>query len=95
MTYRNERLLKAVRGLPCAHCGLEDETVCAAHSNELAHGKGRGLKAPDWRIAALCLKCHWELDQGHKLSREERQEMWTKAHQKTLAELFERKILKV
>jgi len=52
-------------------------------------GKGRSLKANDYRIAALCFTCHAELDQGHKLSREERLNMWEAAHRGTIGWLFE------
>ena len=61
--------------------------VQAAHTN-WGHGKGRGIKADDNRIAALCLKCHYEVDQGKNLSREERQEMWGKAHKRTVETLI-------
>ena len=54
---RSPALLKACREIPCQHCGIEDGTVVAAHSNESRHGKGRGIKASDIYIAALCAKC--------------------------------------
>jgi len=91
--YRNQKLLEAVRGSPCQHCGVNDGTVCAAHSNQLRDGKGRGLKANDYRIAALCFKCHSELDQGRDLSREERVNMWENAHRATVGWLFESDII--
>jgi hypothetical protein len=91
--YRNQKLLEAVRESPCQHCGVNDGTVCAAHSNQLRDGKGRGLKAHDYRIAALCFKCHSELDQGRDLSREERVKMWENAHRATVGWLFENNII--
>ena len=91
--YRNQKLLEAVRESPCQHCGVNDGTVCAAHSNQLRDGKGRGLKANDYRIAALCFKCHSELDQGRDLSREERVNMWENAHRATVGWLFESDII--
>lgn len=90
MTYRNRTLLDACRELPCQWCGAEDGTVVAAHSNQLAHGKGRGLKASDWRVASLCFKCHSDLDQGKHLTREQRAEMFDQANLSTLGEMFER-----
>lgn len=93
--YRNKRLLEVVRQLPCQICGIEDGTVVAAHSNQLRDGKGRGLKAHDYRISALCFKCHTEIDQGQKLTKIERIEAWEEAHRKTIGELFERGILKL
>lgn len=88
MIYRNEKLLRAVAQLPCQMCGLEGSTQ-AAHSNQLKDGKGRGLKAPDYRIAALCFKCHTEIDQGVKLLKQRRVELWDEAHRKTIGKLFE------
>jgi hypothetical protein len=58
-------------------------------------GKGRGLKADDYRIAALCYKCHTELDQGKNMSREERLNMWEDAHRATIGWLFENEKIKV
>jgi len=91
--YRNKKLLVACRDLPCQHCGHNDGTVVAAHSNQLRDGKGRGLKAHDFRIAALCYTCHMELDQGTKLSKSLRVEMWEEAHRKTIGEMFLREII--
>jgi len=93
--YRNRKLLDACRELPCQHCGISDGTVVAAHSNQLKDGKGRGLKAHDYRVASLCYKCHMELDQGKDLSKQERLEMWEEAHRKTIGQLFEREIISV
>ena len=87
--YRNKKLLELVRQSPCQNCGIEDGTVVAAHSNQLRDGKGRGLKAHDYRIAALCFRCHSELDQGTKMSRAERVETWEEAHRGTIGWLFE------
>lgn len=87
--YRNKKLLETVRDAPCMHCEAQDGTVVAAHSNSLSDGKGKGIKAPDNKIAALCFRCHYELDQGSKLSRQERRELWLNAHIKTMAWLFE------
>lgn len=88
--YRNKKLLEILRECPyCLSCGADnDGTVVAAHSNQLRDGKGRGIKAHDFRVAALCYKCHTELDQGSKLSKEERLEMWETAHRNTVGWLF-------
>ena len=93
--YRNKKLLESVRQLPCQHCEIEDGTVVAAHSNQLRDGKGRGLKAHDYRVATLCFKCHSELDQGKIWTRAERVTMCEDAHRNTIGELFERGILNV
>jgi len=91
--YRSRPLLNACRELPCQHCGIIDGTVIAAHSNQLRDGKGRGIKAHDYRVASLCYTCHMELDQGTKLSKALRIEMWEEAHRKTIGLLFEREII--
>lgn len=87
--YRNKQLLEIVRRFPCQGCGISDGTVVAAHSNQLRDGKGKGIKAHDYRIASLCFRCHLELDQGKSLSKMERVELWEDAHRKTIALLFE------
>ena len=92
--YRSDKLLKSVRDCPCQSCGVMDGTIVAAHSNQMRDGKGRGLKADDYRIAALCYKCHTELDQGKNMSREERLNMWEDAHRATIGWLFENEKIK-
>lgn len=87
--YRNKKLLEVVREAPCMHCGAQDGTVVAAHSNQLRDGKGRGLKASDAAIAALCCNCHHQIDQGFILSKEERRNAWDEAHRKTMRWLIE------
>jgi len=87
--YRNKHLLELVRQCPCQTCGAQDGTVVAAHSNQLRDGKGRGIKAHDYRIAAVCYRCHMELDQGTKMTKEERAESWDEAHRGTIGWLFE------
>jgi len=91
--YRNKKLLELARQFPCQHCGREDGTVVAAHSNQLRDGKGKGIKAHDYRIASLCFTCHADLDQGKDLSKSERVELWEESHRKTIALLFERGFL--
>jgi transcription elongation factor Elf1 len=78
---RNKRLLEVVASLQCQHCGHYQSQAC--HSNWHG-GKGRGIKASDNYVAALCQKCHYEVDQGVRLSKAERQDMWFNAHIKTL-----------
>ena len=93
--YRNRKLLDAARELACQHCGVSDGTVVAAHSNQLRDGKGRGIKAHDYRIASLCYRCHSDLDQGSTMSKQERIDMWEEAHRKTIGLLFERGIIQL
>jgi len=73
----------------CLSCGkFASGGICAAHSNQLRDGKGRGIKAHDYRVAYVCGDCHREIDEG-KGSREEKQEKWEQAHRKTVAYWFE------
>ena len=85
---RSKALLKAVASLPCQLCG--HPWTQAAHSNQLIHGKGRGQKASDIYTAALCLHHHHEIDQGNKLSKQERIDLWTTAWRQTVVELVSR-----
>ena len=83
---RSKKLLKLVAGLDCQACG-SGNMVQAAHTN-WGGGKGRSVKADDNLVAALCLKCHYEIDQGKDMSKEERQEMWEQAHIATVKKLY-------
>lgn len=87
--YRNKKLLEIVRESPCQICGVNNGTVVAAHSNQQRDGKGMGIKAHDYRIAALCHTCHMELDQGAGMTKEERRERWETAHRNTIGWLFD------
>jgi hypothetical protein len=85
---RSPALLKAAREIPCQHCGADDGTVVAAHTNWGGH-KGRGIKADDNMIASLCCTCHYAIDQGTRMTREEKKVMWEAAHAKTIKKLEE------
>ena len=95
INFRDVRLLHSARQLPCQHCGRDDRTVVAAHSNQLIHGKGMGIKAHDCFIAALCRNCHMELDQGKSMDKQARKDFWQTAHDKTILELFRRNLIGV
>lgn len=69
--------------------------MCAAHSNSLSDGKGRGIKAHDYAVAALCFRCHTQIDQGKDASKADRRAMFLLAERKTMAQLFERGIVRV
>ena len=87
---RSKALMELYRTIPCQHCGIDDGTVCGAHSNQAKHGKGRGIKASDDKCASLCFRCHMMIDQGRTLSKAEREQIWQDAHDKTVAELIRR-----
>lgn len=85
---RSPTLREAYRLIPCQHCGRQDGTVACAHSNWAIHGKGKAIKASDDRGASLCTACHVPLlDQGSKLTNEQKQAMWWSAHVKTVKAL--------
>jgi hypothetical protein len=86
---RSRALLKAVANLPCQECGIEGRTQ-ASHSNQAVHGHGRGIKSSDVYIAALCVEHHALVDQGHRLSKAERIELWTTAWRNTVRALIQR-----
>jgi hypothetical protein len=54
-----------------------------------------GIKAHDYRIAAICDSCHREIDQGSGMTKTERREAWDEAHRVTIGMLFERGMLGV
>jgi hypothetical protein len=84
--FRSKPHLKNVADLPCQNCYIEGQTQ-AAHSNWAEHGKGRGIKASDEYTAALCQKCHMELDSGARLTKDQRRSLWQMAYQKTVNRL--------
>jgi hypothetical protein len=83
---RSKELLTNAREIPCQHCGADDGTIVAAHTNWQG-GKGRGIKADDNLIASLCYRCHSEIDQGSTLDKSQRQAIWCNAHEKTVDKL--------
>lgn len=96
--YRNRKLLDAVHQLPCTFAlpgvcegGLGEP----CHSNFARHGKGKSMKAHDCYVASGCRSCHREVDQGMRMSREERVDAWQRAFEKTLLLLWERKLIEV
>ena len=83
--YRDDNLLKLAKGEKCLlqvsdQClGEEGSTTVAAHSNLMAHGKGKGLKAEDCFTVWACHKCHTIFDQGGSFSREEKNDLFYEA----------------
>jgi len=70
ISYRNPKILKFAKGQPCQHCGIEDGTTVAAHSDKIEDGKGVGKKSDDCYTAFLCYNCHQKYD-SHILSQED------------------------
>lgn len=86
---RSRPLLNAIKTLDCQHCGARGPSD-PAHSNQSCHGKGGRIKASDVYAAALCRADHDAIDQGSKLSHDERVTIWTNAWRKTVRELVKR-----
>lgn len=92
---RSPKLREAYRLIPCqwTGCGLDDGSVCCAHSNFTEFGgKGGHRKADDNYGAALCFRHHMALDQGSWMSYEERRDGWLAAHQRSVKLLIARNL---
>lgn len=83
------RLYAAVAKLPC-QCPWECRRygVEVSHSNQYRDGKGKGMKAHPWMVAALYPDCHRRIDNYIDLTREESHAAWDHAHRRTVSELF-------
>jgi hypothetical protein len=98
MMFRSPKLLAYAKDAPiCMGCGKHNAgDVVMAHADWSEYGKGMGMKANDWAIAALCtMVCHPYVDTSSKATREERKEFWRRAHVKTIDWLFESGRIKV
>lgn len=78
---------KLCRGQPCYLLvpGIEShpiDTVVPCHSNSLSRGKGMGIKADDKYTVPGCFHCHYTLDQGRDLDKEQRRAIWESAYQR-------------
>lgn len=82
--FTSEAWRRAVASLPCVFCGGASQ---AAHRNE---GKGAGRKTDDSLTAALCPRCHSDIDQGKNMLRETRRAEMDRAIVLTLRELVRR-----
>lgn len=92
MTYRSRKLLDHIHEAPkCFICGAWNTVgnIVPAHSNQSRDGKGKGLKAHDYRVAALCNGCHMELDQGRNWTLMEKRRLFDEAHRETIGWLFD------
>ena len=81
--FRSRDWMAAVASIgTCVLCGTHGVQV--AHRNE---GKAKGRKMDDSLTAAICPKCHTEIDQGKAMTREERRATMDKAIVLTLQAL--------
>ncbi|MCE0845939.1 hypothetical protein LVQ79_10325 [Buttiauxella sp. A2-C1_F] len=84
--YRSKKWLAAVGSIEqCVLCGAWGTQV--AHRNE---GKGIGIKVDDCATAAICMCCHDSIDNGNKLTRDERRQLMNKAIVLTVIEIARR-----
>lgn len=100
--YRDRKLTNAARGQECTLqipgvCRGGTETTVACHSPLLEDRQGS--KAPDFAIAFGCLACHAVLDRRAKfehdyLVTDEQRFYFHRGMTRTLANLFERGIIK-
>ena len=86
--FRSPKLLRSAKDQPCVICGDTGTTV-SCHSNFIEHGKGTGIKASDVFTARLCGYHHDLLDgRAGKLTKQEKWELFARAHQRTVEAWF-------
>lgn len=92
-----KKILNAAKGRECVRCGRDDGTIVACHYSGLyAHqlGKGIGKKSHDHCVAFLCSECHSILDNYKTGNDAERAADFMLQILKTLAILFDERIIK-
>lgn len=96
MSFRSRALIRSAEGQPCAICG-DDRTTVSAHINSVAHGKGKGIKAPDYFTAHLCQQHHDMVDGRRHLEGPYTSpiELWTWAYLRTVERWFQQGIVEV
>lgn len=85
--HRSKALRESARDEPCVVCGMVGSTVWA-HSNEIEHGKGMGIKAHDLLGLYLCHKCHEAYDQ--RLDRGQRKKYFREYYPATMVRVAEK-----
>jgi hypothetical protein len=93
MSYRNRKVLNlAHRVTACQFLlpvcqGASVEGCEPAHSNQSAHGKGKGLKADDSQHVAACPRCHrlYDGQLGYVMPREDAVRLFNAARSRTFA----------
>lgn len=88
---RNQTLLGIAQGRPCLiqldGCDGGGESTVACHSNWNDYGgKGMGRKASDEYTVWGCMSCHFEIDQGKKLTALQKRQIFEQAHQRQIEE---------
>lgn len=81
------RYALACRGEPCyllipGAPSHRLDSVVPCHSNSLSDNKGMGIKSDEEKTVPGCGWCHYQIDQGSRLSKEERRAYWEDAYQR-------------
>ena len=80
--YENRQLLNIAREAPSCFIRLRECSgvpTVPAHSNLQRHGRGFSYKSHDCYVVPACQSCHYEIDSGKNLTREEKEQAFTKA----------------
>lgn len=95
--YRNRKLLNLCRDQICylSFKGCEVHNTVPAHSNLLRHGRGFAYKSHDLFSFPACPQCHYELDHGKNLSKDEREAATTLAWEAWILNLFQKEFVEV
>lgn len=94
--FRSKKLRDAARDRPCVLCGRNNGTTVPAHSNMPEHGKGVGIKAPDYFMSYCCDRCHAEIDgRIGQLTKEEKRMQWFRAYARTVEIWFKEGLIKL
>ena len=95
--YRNRKLLDLAHRLQfcqmqiLGYCeGFSGDGCEPAHSNQIRHGKGTGIKAHDWWHVAACRACHDVLDgrTPSSLTKSEKNEYFEHGWERTMDRYF-------
>lgn len=79
----DKHLADMCHGQPCylridACCMRANSVPC--HSNQSIHGKGMSIKAAHRFTVPGCDRCHFEIDQGKNLTKQEKFAIWDAAY---------------
>jgi len=93
--YRNRELLdlahyhnECMFQIPGSCIGYSMLGLEPAHSNELRHGKGTGIKSHDYMHVMACLNCHREYDSGTRFNKQEKQRLFIEGWERTISFYF-------
>jgi hypothetical protein len=89
VNHRSKALTESARGETCVACGICDETIVWAHSNEQIHGKGAACKAHDLLGNYLCYRCHMGFD-SLRNDREKCRQQFREWYPKTMVRVAEK-----